>query len=1046
MKKKIVSFLVVGIFVLSGLGAVAITRDIAYGAVIKEKSKIITIAISSPIIEKSDNEYFEVHLKEASSYLMNPGHPVLPKVVKAVELPFGVKNVKVEVTPKNVHEYEIEGEIRPAPPFVPLATARTDVVVKSEKDEEIYSIGELFPSSWYRHRVGCGLNNANEPVTHVAIQTYPARYIPASGKLFVADNIDIKISYENTGLNPFPATAEYDLVIIAPSSFSNDLQKLVNHKNNLDPPVNTKLMITTEIYDQYSGIDKPEKIKYFIKDAIENWGVTYVLLVGGLKSLIWGNPRDNANEGTKDWLVPVRYTNIYDNPKYPLDNNTFRDPGVISDLYYADIYKEGGEFEDWDPYPDGIICAWGKKGYVNDTGDDVDTEIDWYPDVCLGRLACRNKWEVRSVVDKIINYETKTYGKDWFNKMLVVSGDGFLDQEDLDIQWDTNDLLDGEYIIYAQSTNPDMESGPVDVIHVTLDQEKETSLTFNHDDHLKFDSYPYKPIAEITSPSDGDILGNTDYFYVPKEKEAYCNQFLHWADIEYIDGVMHIRGKSYDPQPYGVETDVHIWINNSAGEKVFEHTVENTKMYYEGEWVTGDRLLKGYAGALYYMPEFNEELLWTSNGEFTGQSDVINAFSKGSGFTFLSGHGSPTVWGNHLAGVPGNRRNSHVDGLSVIDFFGPPFFPMERLSNKYKTPVVIVGGCHNSQFNVSFLATIIGLPDMWCFGAPECWSWWLTRLSKRGAIACIGNTGLGYGVLGDDCTSVGLDGGICIEFFKQYSEDHQILGDAYRQTLTNYVTTFDISLQEHGKTLSQWVLHGDPSLKIGGYETSESEVKIIVDSNGYNTDGIPKHPIGFQAQLNGRGTPTSYKWSFDKDGNYDNGEYDTYATGEDVTETWTKPGIYWVQLEASYDEGYTEISHTIVDIRGNEEDQFPDEPTKPSGQISVKLGVPYIYSTKTTDPYDIDLYYLFDWGDGKYSIVGPKESGTTVSAAHIWSEKGDYEVKVMVVNTMSFWSDWSDPLTVTVPRNRAINPLFLNFLQNHPHIFPILQKILSYIL
>ena len=155
---------------------------------------------------------------------MNPGQPIVPKVVKAVELPFGVKNVKFEVTPKNVHEYEIEGEIRPAPPFVPLTAARTDVVVKSEKDEEIYSSEELFPSSWHRHHVGCGLNDANEPVTHVAIQTYPARYVPASGKLFVAENIDIKISYEDPGSNLFPATAEYDLVIIAPSSFSNDLQ------------------------------------------------------------------------------------------------------------------------------------------------------------------------------------------------------------------------------------------------------------------------------------------------------------------------------------------------------------------------------------------------------------------------------------------------------------------------------------------------------------------------------------------------------------------------------------------------------------------------------------------------------------------------------------------------------------------------------------------------------------------------------------------------------------------------------------------------------
>ena len=34
------------------------------------------------------------------------------------------------------------------------------------------------------------------------------------------------------------------------------------------------------------------------------------------------------------------------------------DPGVISDLYYADIYEEGGAFSSWDPNGDGVFAAW----------------------------------------------------------------------------------------------------------------------------------------------------------------------------------------------------------------------------------------------------------------------------------------------------------------------------------------------------------------------------------------------------------------------------------------------------------------------------------------------------------------------------------------------------------------------------------------------------------------------------------------------------------------------------------------------------------------
>jgi hypothetical protein len=84
----------------------------------------------------------------------------------------------------------------------------------------------------------------------------------------------------------------------------------------------------------------------------------------------------------------------------------------------------------------------------------------------------------------------------------------------------------------------------------------------------------------------------------------------------------------------------------------------------------------------------------------------------------------------------------------------------------------------------------------------------------------MGNTGLGYGMPGKALTTGGGDGWITIEFFKQYgTEGHDILGQAYAQTLTTYVNTFDMTdlPAGHPKTIEQWVLLGDPTLKIGGY-------------------------------------------------------------------------------------------------------------------------------------------------------------------------------------------------------------------------------------
>ena len=589
--KKILSVIIIGILTLGGLGAVAVTD---------EKIDMDIVTFSSLNIIDSNSDYVELHLNEASSYLMQPGKPMVPKVVKTYELPFGVQNVEVKVLPISTNEVEIKNKISPAPAMLPL-TSSNNIDMKTEKNAETYESTDLFPNNWFSYSIGCGLNEDDEHVTHVAIHIFPVRYAPALDKLCVAESVKVTITYEEPKTNPFPLNSEYDMVIIAPSKFTDDLQELIDHKNSHD--VNTILKTTEDIYDEYTGVDKPEQIKYFIKDAIETWGITHVLLVGGLKSVVYAKPRDDANQGSKDWYVPVRYTNLYDDPAFPLAaEETIHDPGTISDLYYADIYREEGLFEDWDPNNDGIFAAWGKPGYEN------DTNLDYYPDVSLGRLACRSTTEVKTVVDKIINYESNPIDPSWFKKMIVISGDGFLDQIDWNIKWDTNSLDNGEYTIHAQSKNPEDVTGPEDTITITIDRGgeiSESSIHFNHDDNLNpalQNGYPAVPIAEIVSISNGDILSSSDYSYTPSDGEAYLNWFYWWANVSYINGVLTIRGKSYDPQPYGYLTDLHVWITNSNDETIFSDWRNNSEMYYEGEWATGERLLNGRGGALYYMP------------------------------------------------------------------------------------------------------------------------------------------------------------------------------------------------------------------------------------------------------------------------------------------------------------------------------------------------------------------------------------------------------------------------------------------------------------
>jgi len=398
--KKILPLFAVGILVLSGLGAVAIIGKPTYDMKIENES----IVISEPILKEMGN-YVTVNLWESTSTLMHSGKPMLPVVTRVFTFPFGSKIKCVDVSFSEVKEYTLSKEVQPALKPVPMIDG---AIVEEEpvKDAKVYASKELYPSSSYSYNAVAGLNG-EEHVIYLSVQCYPVRYSPAQNLIYYSKDVDINVIYEEP-IIPVSFPDEYDLAIIAPEQFSSELQSLVDHKISFG--VDTILKTTEEIYAEYTGVDKPEQIKYFIKDAFDNFGTRYILLVGGLNSLIYAERRDDCNQGSKDWLVPVRYTNNKEMGKT-------NDPGFISDLYYADIYDGEGNFSSWDSNDDGIFANW-KFGNPRDT-------LDLCPDVYVGRLPCRNTKEVKIMVNKIINYESSVCDPSWFNKMVLVGGDTF---------------------------------------------------------------------------------------------------------------------------------------------------------------------------------------------------------------------------------------------------------------------------------------------------------------------------------------------------------------------------------------------------------------------------------------------------------------------------------------------------------------------------------------------------------------------------------------------------------------------------------------------
>ena len=342
------------------------------------------IKIHFPFPEVTTSSYSKVSI-EGYDFSFLPRFPVLPYKTKVITFPFGTKINGIEVKTGDIITKQLDKKIQPAPPAIPLNMENVKVKIK---EGSIYQSNEAYPSDWVKYNIGAGIENGKH-VIFLSIHAFPCRYIPAKNELLCVDKMKIKVNYEPPEKMPMQNDV-YDLLIISPSEFANALKRLVEYKD--EQGIETKLVTLNEVYNgayfASQGRDNPERIKYFIKDAIEQWGIKYVMLIGDADSF------------------PVRYVASDAVGDFP------------SDLYYADVFSSNGSF-----------CSWDKDG-DNIFGERREDKIDGYPDVAIGRLPASNVAEIQILVQKILDYNVMS------EKALFVGTELF---------WDT-DLSEGDYL------------------------------------------------------------------------------------------------------------------------------------------------------------------------------------------------------------------------------------------------------------------------------------------------------------------------------------------------------------------------------------------------------------------------------------------------------------------------------------------------------------------------------------------------------------------------------------------------------------------------
>jgi hypothetical protein len=196
--------------------------------------------------------------------------------------------------------------------------------------------------------------------------------------------------------------------------------------------------------------------------------------------------------------------------------------------------------------------------------------------------------------------------------------------------------------------------------------------------------------------------------------------------------------------------------------------------------------------ALDVMSDFTPIKLWHSNGNLDRFGfRIVKEISKGCGFLYLVGHGNTYTWAT---------LNPEGKTESIFTIFHVPL-----LSNSQKYPICLISGCHVCKIEKSFFL-----------------AWQLTKQRNKGSIATIGPTNVGY--YGFEYNGGGIDW-LELQFFKEYMNGSRFIGDIWRQVLTKFAEDYQIDWSILAgencaidvKMAQEWILIGDPSLKIGGY-------------------------------------------------------------------------------------------------------------------------------------------------------------------------------------------------------------------------------------
>jgi hypothetical protein len=339
-------------------------------------SEVLTVKL------EADQPIFDaINVKiEGFGKLRIPGLPVVPVKSIALALPPGARVTRVHCDLPVPHLYEPR-TLSITPPFLPVSgsqRAQDDAISRWQTNKTLWETrSTVFPN------VPCHVSKISHlgAIPYVRVIYYPLQLSAQDMRFFSSCEITIDYTTEKTenAISPWivqNATEIFDNWEFVKHEYSTDMQNdsfnyviitkdnlfsafdsLINWKNSIG--FSARCVSVDSIIAQYPGSETPDRIRNFLIDKYDEWGIQYVLIGGNVD------------------LIPMKI--CFPDPEHEYDTPT--------DYYYAELN------DDWDSDNDGYY------------GEYDQDSIGFTPEVIVGRFPHNTLTDLSTIVSKTVKFE-----------------------------------------------------------------------------------------------------------------------------------------------------------------------------------------------------------------------------------------------------------------------------------------------------------------------------------------------------------------------------------------------------------------------------------------------------------------------------------------------------------------------------------------------------------------------------------------------------------------------------------------------------------------